>query len=60
MARVSVDELKEMMDRGEEPLVVDARSAGARNRDPRRIPRAITVDGFENIPADREIIVYCT
>jgi membrane protein DedA with SNARE-associated domain len=60
MARVTVEELKEMLDRGEEPLVVDARSVSARSRDPRRIPRAVSLDGFENIPAAREIIVYCT
>lgn len=60
MARVSVDELKEMFDRGEEPLVVDARSASARHRDPRRIPRAVDLDGFDDISADRQIIVYCT
>ncbi len=60
MARVSVDELKQMIDRGEAPLVFDARSEGARQRDPRRIPSAVTVDVFENIPPGREIVVYCT
>jgi hypothetical protein len=58
MARVSIEELKEMIDRGEAPLVIDARSASARSRDPRRIPNAITVD--DTMPAGREIVVYCT
>jgi membrane protein DedA with SNARE-associated domain len=58
MARISVHDLKMMMDRGEEPLVVDARSAMARESDPRRIPRAIVM--FEELPLAREIIVYCT
>jgi membrane protein DedA with SNARE-associated domain len=58
MARVTIDELKEMMERGEAPLVVDARSTSARERDRRRIPSAITVD--DTMPAGREIIVYCT
>ena len=60
MARVSVSDLKDMFDRGENPIVVDARSEGARNRDPRRIPTAIAVNGFENIEPGREIVVYCT
>jgi membrane protein DedA with SNARE-associated domain len=58
MARVSVDELRAMMDRGEAPLIVDARSEIARTSDPRRIPGAITVD--DTMPAGREIVVYCT
>ena len=58
MARVSIDELKEMMERGSAPLIVDARSVSARQRDPRRIPNAITVD--DTMPAGREIVVYCT
>lgn len=58
MARVSIDELKDMIDRGNAPLILDARSASARARDPRRIPNAITVD--DTLPAGREIVVYCT
>jgi len=58
MARVSVDELKQMMDRGEAPLIIDARSEGARNREPHRIPGAVTVD--DTLTAGREIVVYCT
>lgn len=58
MARVSIQELKEMIDRGDAPLIIDARSASSRKHDPRRIPTAITVD--DTMPAGREIIVYCT
>jgi hypothetical protein len=60
MARVSVHELKEMMDRGVHPLIVDARSEGARKRDPQRIPSAVTLEGFEDLGPGREIVVYCT
>ena len=60
MARVSVDELKKMIDRGERPVIVDARSESARQRDPRRIPSAMIVDSFDSIGPDREIVVYCT
>lgn len=58
MARVSVDEVKTMMDRGEKPLIIDARSAGARNREPRRIPGAVSIN--DPIPPGVEIVVYCT
>ena len=58
MARVSIDDLKEMIDRGEAPLIIDARSVSARTRDPRRIPNAITVE--DTMPGGREIVVYCT
>ena len=66
MARVTVEDLKRMLDAGDAPLIVDARSLGARTRDPRRIPTAITVEGatlserFDRLPANKEIIVYCT
>ena len=58
MARVSIDELRDMIERGSAPLIIDARSASARERDPRRIPNAITVD--DTMPPGREIVVYCT
>jgi membrane protein DedA with SNARE-associated domain len=58
MARVSIDELRDMIERGDAPLIIDARSASARERDPRRIPSAITVD--DTMPEGREIVVYCT
>lgn len=58
MARVSIDELKEMLERGNAPLIIDARSETARQRDRRRIPSAITID--DTMPAGREIVVYCT
>jgi hypothetical protein len=60
MARVSVHELKLLLDNGAQPLIVDARSEGARQRDPRRIPSAMTVGSFEGIEPGREIVVYCT
>lgn len=66
MARVTVHELKMMIDRGDAPLIVDARNSGARQRDARRIPTAVpahddTLDRrLEQFPEDREIIVYCT
>ena len=58
MARVTVADLKAMIDRGEAPVIIDARSASARDRDPRRIPGALTVD--DPLEGGHEIVVYCT
>ena len=66
MARISVDDLYRMMQGGQDPLVVDVRSEGARSLDPRRIPGAVTVDidkldeMLPQLPAERDIILYCT
>lgn len=66
MARIGVGDLRRLMDDGAAPVVVDVRSRGARARDPRRIPGARTVDlddldaHLALLPADREIVVYCT
>lgn len=65
MARVSVDELYEMMNRGEEPMVLDVRSRAHRLLDGRSIPGALAVDlddldgALAEIPRDREVVVYC-
>jgi len=66
MARVSVDELYDLMDGGAEPVVVDVRSATARSVEPRQIPGSLHVPLDEldrhiaRLPRDRDIIVYCT
>ncbi len=66
MARISVEELKGLMDEGHSPIVLDVRTAGARSRDPRRIPGAEVVEASEldarlaDLPREREIILYCT
>jgi rhodanese-related sulfurtransferase len=66
MARIGVGDLRRLMDDGTAPVVVDVRSRAARARDPRRIPGARTVDlddldaHLAALPADREIVVYCT
>ena len=66
MARVSVDELYQMMEQGLQPLVVDVRSAQARTMDPRIIPGALAADidnldrTLAGLPLDRDIILYCT
>jgi rhodanese-related sulfurtransferase len=66
MARITVDELEEMRRGNAGPVVLDARSSGARRVDARRIPGAIAVDpaapdqGLAGISQDNEVVVYCT
>lgn len=65
MARITVHELRELMDLGDEPLIVDARSETAQQMQP-PIPGAILYKrtdphvSFKDIPRDRPIIVYCS
>jgi len=66
IARVGVDELRALMNGGKRPVVVDVRSPVIRDLDPRFIPGALAMDiaeverRLEQLPADREIIFYCT
>ncbi|MFL5308118.1 MAG: VTT domain-containing protein [Polyangia bacterium] len=65
MARISVTELKRLIDGGAKPVVFDVRTSTAREREPQRIPGAIAfdlslVDAFvAELPGDREVILYC-
>lgn len=66
MARISVTELRRLIDDGRAPVIVDVRSRAAAQADPRRIPGAIRLVMEEIdaqiglLPPDREIILYCT
>jgi membrane protein DedA with SNARE-associated domain len=66
VARITVDALKEMMERGEKPVVLDVRTKSARQRDLRRIPGAIVATAdtvaheLATLPPSTEIILYCT
>lgn len=63
MARVSVDELKQMLAHETPPLVVDVRSSAS--RDSGAIPGSVWVDmgaidaGLAKLPITDEVIVYC-
>jgi len=65
-ARISVGDLRRLMDEGKKPLVLDVRSGPARLADSRRVPGADVFDVSEidqrlaSLPRDREIILYCT
>jgi membrane protein DedA with SNARE-associated domain/rhodanese-related sulfurtransferase len=66
MARISVEELYQLIDAGAAPLVVDVRSVTARTLEPRRIPGALAVSlpeihlHLKDLPRDRDIVLYCS
>jgi membrane protein DedA with SNARE-associated domain/rhodanese-related sulfurtransferase len=65
VARVTVGELREAMQRALPPVVVDVRSASSRKLDPRFIPGALAMDVDEieqqlaQLPEDRDLVFYC-
>ena len=66
VTRVTVDELKERMDRGEQFAFVDTRNPKAWSEGDKKLPGAIRVPADEaekhldDIPKDRTVITYCT
>ena len=64
--RITVDEVKERLDRGEEFAFVDTRNPQAWGQSDRKLPNAIRVPAGEleqhldEIPKDRAVITYCT
>jgi rhodanese-related sulfurtransferase len=66
VTRVTVDELKERMDRGEQFAFVDTRNPNAWGEADKKLPGAIRVSTdeiekhFDEIPKDRTVITYCT
>jgi membrane protein DedA with SNARE-associated domain/rhodanese-related sulfurtransferase len=62
--RISVDQLRDLLDEGHQPIMVDARSATAQMLEP-AVPGALLVNGdplgvVAALPKDRHIIVYCS
>ena len=66
MARISVDELHQKLETGEDPVILDLRSLADVERNPTLIrgARHMTVDEVQarehEIPRDRDIILYCS
>jgi rhodanese-related sulfurtransferase len=66
VARITVDELRQKQQAGENPLILDLRASSELDQDPAIIPGALhmtatEVERSENeIPRDREIILYCS
>jgi rhodanese-related sulfurtransferase len=64
--RVTVDEVRESMDRGEQFAFLDARNPQAWGEAETKLPGAIRVPAdeveqhLEEIPRDRAVITYCT
>lgn len=66
--RVGVDELEAMINRGDDPIILDVRSRTHRRIDGRTIPGARTLDlddradlrrTLADVPRDRDVVVYC-
>jgi membrane protein DedA with SNARE-associated domain/rhodanese-related sulfurtransferase len=66
LARITVSELKDLMDAGRRPVVVDVRAPNVRAIDGRFIPGALEMDLADldrrsgEIPADGEVVFYCS
>ncbi|HEV8269244.1 MAG TPA: VTT domain-containing protein [Thermoanaerobaculia bacterium] len=66
MARISPEDLHDLVSQGDAPLIVDVRSPNAVQRDPRRVPGAVMLQSkdWETTLAtwspDRQIVLYCT
>jgi len=64
--RITVDEVKERMDRGEQFTFVDTRNPIAWSESDQKLPNAIRIPANEleqhldEIPKDRAVITYCT
>jgi membrane protein DedA with SNARE-associated domain len=67
IARMTVAELKRRLHEDQPPpLIVDVRNRAAHRYDPRRIPGAVRMaldqldEKIDQLPRDREIVLYCT
>src|SRR5436190_1125292 len=66
LARITVDELRGLIQGGKQPVVVDVRAPVARKSEARFIPGALLMSTEEiderlrALPKDRDIIFYCT
>jgi len=66
IARITVGELRRLIDDGRHPVIVDLRTSLVRDQDTRFIPGALIMDleeadrWLDQAPTDREIIFYCT
>jgi len=66
MSRITVGELRALIEAGAQPVVIDVRSDVGRSLDSRRIPGALGVElsGLKRpliatFPRDRDIVLYC-
>lgn len=65
MASISAQQLRQMIEAGDTPIIVDVRSEASRLMDARTIPGALLagmdgIDAFvKDVSPDREIVMYC-
>lgn len=66
MARIAPEDVRALIDQGDQPFIVDLRHPLDMLADPRVLPGAVRVTPdelsarHEDLPRDREIILYCT
>jgi membrane protein DedA with SNARE-associated domain len=66
VARIAPEELMQKLEEGEDVTIVDLRNEVALDKDPFRLPGAIRMlpseleSRHEEIPRDRDIVLYCT
>ena len=66
VARITPDELKQMLDAGEDTVIVDLRHALDFEADPEMIPGAVRIKAEDleqmnqHVPPNREVVLYCT
>ena len=66
VARITADELHQKLQAGENPLILDLRAASELDQDPSVIRGALQMsiteleNGSQEIPHDREIVLYCS
>jgi rhodanese-related sulfurtransferase len=64
--RITTDEVRERMDRGEQFTFVDTRNPTAWGESDKKLPHAVRVpaeevaEHLDEIPKDRAVITYCT
>jgi rhodanese-related sulfurtransferase len=64
--RITIDEVKERLDRGEEFTFLDTRNPTAWAESDKKLPNAMRVpadqlaEHLNEIPKDRAVITYCT
>ncbi len=65
IARITPEELKQKLDAGEDIMIIDVRHSIDFESDPSVIPGALRIpleqfEGHQDIPRDREVVLYCT
>jgi membrane protein DedA with SNARE-associated domain len=65
VTRVTPEELKQKLDSGDDIMIIDVRHSLDFEADPYIIPGALRIpseqlEGYPEVPKDREVVVYCT